>query len=45
MLLVNDETFALDGSEAEIEQRIVHAKTGDYVYPTARSFIVVLHKE
>jgi len=44
VLLVNDETFLLDGSEAEVEQRIADAPAGDYVYPLVRSFIVILHK-
>jgi len=35
----------LDGSEAEAEQRIADAKTGDYVFPLVRCFIVILHKE
>jgi hypothetical protein len=45
VLLVNDETFLLDGSEAEVEKKIADAPAGDFVYPLVRSFIVILHKE
>jgi len=45
VLLVNDETFLLDGSEAEVEQKIADASAGDYVFPLVRSFIVILHKQ
>ena len=45
VLLVNDETFLLDGSEAELEKKIADAPVGDYVFPMPRSFILILHKE
>ena len=47
VLLVNDETYKLDGSEEEIEKLIADASSGDslYPHPQARSFIIILHKE
>ena len=45
MLLVNDDPFLLDGSEAEVEKKIADALADDYVYPLVRSFKVIFHKE
>ena len=44
VLLVNDETWKLDGSEEEIEKKIADAPRGDWVFPRARSFILILDK-
>jgi hypothetical protein len=44
VLIANDDTFALDGSEEALEKLIADAKPGSRVFPTARSFVMVVSK-
>ncbi len=45
VLLVNDETFLLDGSEERVEKMIAEVPGGASVFPLVRSFLIILHKD
>jgi len=44
VLIANDDTFLLDGSEEDVERLIADAKPGVRVFPTAQSFVLVVSK-
>jgi len=44
VLIANDDTFLLDGSEEALEKLIADARPGTRVFPTARSFVLVVSK-
>jgi len=45
VLIANDETYQLDGSEEDVEKLIADAKPGVRVFPTARSYVLVVSKK
>jgi len=44
VLIANDDTFKLDGSEEAVEKLIAEAKPGARAYPQVRSFVLVVSK-
>jgi len=45
VLIANDDTYQLDGSEEAVEQLIADAVPGSRVFPSARSFVLVVSKK
>jgi hypothetical protein len=45
VLIANDDTFKLDGSEEAVEKLIAEALPGARVYPQARSYVLVVSKK
>jgi hypothetical protein len=44
VLIANDDAFKLDGSEEDVEKMIADAQPGFGVYPSGRSFLMVVSK-
>jgi len=45
VLIANDDTYQLDGSEEAVEKLIADAVPGSRVFPSARSFMLVVSKK
>ena len=45
VLIANDDTFKLDGSEEAVEKLIADARPGARAYPQVRSFVLVVSKK